>query len=497
MRPLRLFSSALLLLGAIPTGLGPARPVEDTQRPGLLVTVGEVTADRAALWLRADEPAPVIVRYAPAGDAASPRRLRLEPAARRDLTARAALTALQPGTRYAYEVAQGPVSVKGVFATAPPADADAPARLQWSGDLGGGGRCRDVEDGYRIFRAMAERAPDLFLFVGDTIYADHACGRRAHAPGGDFVASTLAEYHAKHRYNRADRELQRFFRTAPVYAIWDDHEVTNDFDGPAEPLMPAGRQAFVDYWPVAGPPGEPQRLYRRVRWGRHADIFILDTRQYRSPRATPDGPAKSMLGAAQRGWLLDGVSRSDATWKLVVSSLPLGMFTGGRISDSWSSANVLGFPRRNGTGYVFERDHLLAAFRERGVRNLVFLTGEVHHAQLVRHEPAPGFVLHEFSAGPLSARQGYPRPMDRSLNSRSLGSLGFADNFGELTVSGDMLEVRIVDGAGTVRVALTLPADAGALAGGMAPGRASREPRNPDAGTGGRTAAERGSRPLR
>jgi alkaline phosphatase D len=457
-RPVRFVSSALLLLGIVPSGLGPAAPVEDIARPGILVTVGEVAADRATLWFRADDGTPVRVRYGEADGGEESRELETSAEATRDLTARLTLAPLRPATRYAYEVAQGTAVVSGEFTTAPAPEADAPARIAWSGDLGGGGHCRDVEDGYRIFRAMTEHRPDLFLFVGDTIYADHVCGSRPHVPGADFVATTLEGYRAKHRYNRADREVQRFLRTVPVYAIWDDHEVRNDFDGPREPLMPAAREAFLDYWPIAGPASEPHRLYRRVRWGRHAEIFILDTRQYRSSKSEHDGPDKTMLGEEQRRWLLARLTASDATWKFVVSSVPLGIYTGGRESDAWSSANLLGFPRGNGTGYAFERDLILATLRDRGVRNVVFLTTEVHHAQLIRHEPAPGWFFHEFSAGPLDARQGYPHPLDRSLRSRSLGSVGLVNNFGEMTASAEALDVRVIDGSGATRLTLRLPA---------------------------------------
>jgi alkaline phosphatase D len=334
--------------------------------------------------------------------------------------------------------------------------------MLWSGDLGGSGHCRDVEDGYRIFQAMSERKPDFFLFVGDTVYADRRCTGRAVVPGSDFIASTLAEFHAKHRYNRADRVLQRFFRRTPVFATWDDHEVRNNFAGGADGLMPLGRQAFLDYWPIDAPPGEPARLYRSVRWGRHVEIFMLDTRQYRSANATRDGESKTMLGPEQLGWLLTRVPASDATWKLIVSTVPLGVFTGGAASDSWSSANVFGFPRR-GNGFVRERDAILAALRDRGVRNLVFLSGDVHHAELIRHAPYGDWSFHEFIAGPLAARQGYRRPLDRTLRSRSLGALGWADNFGEVEADGDTLAARIVDVSGTVRAAVRLKADGGEI----------------------------------
>jgi alkaline phosphatase D len=451
-------SWAFVLLGVAPSGLSPAAPIRDAGPLGLLVTTSEVTASAATLWVRAHDGEPVRIRYAPEREPGDTRVAGARPAEERDFTATVRLDGLAPGTRYAYEVEHGVQRIRGRFVTAPDPTTDSPVRLAWSGDLGGGGFCRDVEDGYPIFRALTERGPDLFLFVGDTIYADQVCGRGPHVPGADFVATSLDEYRSKHRYNRSDRAVQEFFRTTTVYATWDDHEVRNNFAGPYEPLMPVARRAFLDYWPVKGPPDEPARLYRSVRWGLHVEIFILDTRQYRSSNWEPDGPAKTMLGAAQRDWLLDGVLRSDATWKLVVSSVPLGMFTGGRAADSWSSANVLGYPRTSGTGFVHERDAILRALREHRVGNVVFLSGDVHHAELVRHDLGSDYSIHEFVAGPLAARQGYRRFLDRSLASRSLGSLGFANNFGELVADGAALDTRILDASGTVRVSYRLPA---------------------------------------
>ena len=446
--------AAALLLGAAPRSIGPATPPAG-ELP-LLVTVGETTAGSTRLWLRVESDV-ARVQVAPAdGGAAVVREARPDPA--RDYTAVVALDHLRPGVRYVYDVGANGARVGGAFTVNPAPDADRPVRLQWSGDLGGAGYCRDAEDGYRIFRAMIRRAPDLFLFVGDTIYADHPCGSTPHVRMPISVADSLDGFRAKHRYNRADPALQAFFRTTSVYPIWDDHEVRNNFVGPDEPLMPSGRRAFQDYFPVVGPPEEPARLYRAIRWGRHVEIFILDTRQYRSANTAPDGPRKTMLGAAQRRWFLAAAAASDATWKLVVSSVPLGLFTGGRTADSWSSASVLGYPRA-GTGFTHERDLLLSELRTRGVRNVIFLTGDVHHAELIRHQPAADYVVHEFTAGPLAARQGYPRFLDRSLHSRSLASLGFALNFGELVADSTTLTARIIDVTGTVRATTTLHID--------------------------------------
>ena len=415
----------------------------------LLVAVGDLAPDSAVLWLRGVGPGPARVTYQEAGAAsATAGALTVALGAATDLTARVRLAGLAPAARYRYRVEQAGSAVEGEFGTAPPPDVAARVKFLWSGDLGGGKVCRPADRGFPIFRAMAAERADFFLFVGDTVYADQRCDRPGVVPGADFVAVTLAGFRAKHRYYREDPAAAAFYATTPVFAIWDDHEVRNDFAGPSEPLMPIGRQAFLEYWPILPPAEEPGRLYRRVRWGRLLEVFILDTRQYRSPNAEPDGPGKTMLGAAQKRWLVEGVATSTATWKVVVSSVPLAISTGRTFRDSWSSARLDGTPEAGGTGFATERDSILRAFRSRGVKNLVVLAADVHHAELIRHHPWPDFSFHEFIAGPLAASQGWPRILDRSLNPRPLFARGGVNNYGEITVEPGTLRVRLADEQG-------------------------------------------------
>ena len=411
----------------------------------LLVTVGDVTATSAVLWARSPAPGPVTVEYGPLGGADVRGRITADRA--HDLTGTLRIGGLSAATRYRYRLAAHGEKADGEFVTAPAPDADTPVRFVWSGDLGGQGVCRRVDIGYPIFDTMARARPDFFLFLGDTIYADSRCAGPGIVEGGDFIATTLGGYRDKHRYNRADPAVQRFFRGTSVYAIWDDHEVRNDFAGPSEPLMAHGRRAFLEYWPILPPPEEPGRLYRRVRWGRLLELFILDTRQYRSRNAEPDGPGKTMLGAAQRRWLVDGVTSSTAVWKVVASSVPMSV-SRGEVRDAWSSASLFGIPQE-GAGFATERDAIFDAFRTAGVTNLVVLTGDFHYAQLLRVRPSPRWTFHELMAGPLSARQGRPLPLDDGMNPQSIFARGNVNNFGEISIDARGLTVTFIadDGA--------------------------------------------------
>jgi alkaline phosphatase D len=424
----------------------------------LLVTVGEVSANRAVVWVRPSGPGPVeVLLRSPRG---AEKRLQARAPEATDFAVKLPAVDLAASTRYAYRVTWRGERAEGEFVTAPEPRAPTPVRLVWSGDLGGSGRCRAPGSGYAIFGAMAARRPDLFLFVGDTIYADHRCPTPENVPGANFLANDLAGYRAKHRYNRADPAVQAFFRSAAVFAIWDDHEVRNDFSGPDEPMMSVGRRAFLEYWPIEPPAGDPSRLYRRVRWGRLAEIFILDTRQYRSPNVQPDGPQKTMLGAAQRDWLLAGITRSDAVWKLVVSSVTLSVPTGRVARDGWANGSTHLTPNGTPTGFEHELSIIVNALAEGRVTNVVWLATDVHRAEVLRHGPRPGLTFYELIAGPLSGSTGRPGVLDDTLRPTRLFGDGGYFNFGELAIRPEDLAVRIIDATGRVRFETTLRPDA-------------------------------------
>ena len=116
-----------------------------------------------------------MVEYAPAAGG-SPRVVSVALTRNAGLTGKVALTGLSPATGYTYRLRHGGERIEGSFVTAPARDHARAVTFLWSGDLGGGRQCRHIHDGYPIFRPMAQRKPDFFLFVGDTIYADIRCG---------------------------------------------------------------------------------------------------------------------------------------------------------------------------------------------------------------------------------------------------------------------------------------------------------------------------------
>ncbi len=362
---------------------------------------------------------------------------------------------------------------------APPAT-DQAVRFAFGGDLAGQNVCRDLDQGFPIFHQVLARRPDFFVALGDMIYADDVCtaiGRYGNqqVPRATGIASDEREFLAHWDYVRADPGFAELLRSLPYYAVWDDHEVQNDFSpGKSgretemrDDLIAQSRTVFERLHETG-----PGVLYFRKEFGQHLEVFFLDTRSYRDAKTEHDTIAdpKTMLGAQQREWLQRSVVASIATWKVIVSSVPLAIPTGwppegGR--DGWADYG-------GSTGYEQELLGMLRYFAERDVNNLVVISADVHFASGFRYRPFagfPDFILHEFVTGPLQAGLFPSTQLDESLGPERLfyyapesvdavsnfeSAVGWF-NFGLLTIATTgQLEFELVDGYGEQRARLTI-----------------------------------------
>ena len=384
--------------------------------------ITEVTAHTALIWVRTHRPETVYVTYAPIGEPQrTDRTAPVETTAATDYTAVFDLTDLKPNQTYEVQavlpgatVDRQPIqSAAGRFRTAP--ETNESFQFGWSGDLEAG------HQPFRIFDRILEHDPHFFLLVGDTMYAD--------IPKA-FATRSLRGYRRKHRENRADPHLQRFLATTPTYAMWDDHEVANNFNRTHSALS-KGRQAFREYWPIRTASANTSILYRQFAWGPLADFFMLDCRQYRSPQDDSDGPAKTMLGREQKAWFKAALRASRAPFKFIISSIP---FLQWRNADKWA-------------GYATEREELLNFVRAEGLSGLIFLSGDVHMARHLEHPEGH----REFTTGPLAAWPMCVRRPHRSRRMQQLEGYITCDvfNYGLVTVGAESgrpeVEVQILD----------------------------------------------------
>ncbi|MBS0658466.1 MAG: alkaline phosphatase D family protein, partial [Verrucomicrobia bacterium] len=224
-------------------------------RPRLLqgVQAGDVGADGATIWGRADRPARMIVDYATTESFTDARRVEGPSAlGATDFTSRIRLDALPPGQTIFYRVTYLDLGdlktlsepAVGRFRTPPASGAaasSADVSFVWSADTAGQGWGINPEiGGMTIYESMRRLAPDFFVHCGDTIYADNPLSPEKKLPDGRLwknlvteakskVAESLDEFRGNHLYNFLDDNLRRFNAEVPMMALWDDHEVVDNW----------------------------------------------------------------------------------------------------------------------------------------------------------------------------------------------------------------------------------------------------------------------------
>ena len=448
-----------LLAGALVPARGfaqagaPAVITSDRMRPMLPsgVQAGDLSGDRAILWAQADRPARLLVEWATTESFADARLVQ-GPAAleEADFTAKLDLDGLPAGQRVFYrmrfldladwKLASEPVA--GSFRM-PPAARES-IRFVWSGDTAGQGWGINLDwGGMKIYEAMRRVEPAFFIHSGDTIYADGPFAAEQALPGGGVwknvtteatskVAETLAEFRGNYAYNLMDANLRRFNAEVPMLVQWDDHEVLNNWypheDLASDPkkaaykvksvdlLAARAAQAFFDYMPIREHPLERRRVYGSFGYGPSLEVFRLDMRSYRGPNSKNDqtapGPDTAFLGPVQVRWLQQALLASKATWKVIAADMPIGLVVP---DDGLFEAIANGDgPAR---GRELEIAGLLRFIRDAGIRNVVWLTADVHYTAAHRYDPnAARFQefapFWEFVSGPLHAGTFGPNPLD-------------------------------------------------------------------------------------
>ncbi|MFI6240356.1 alkaline phosphatase D family protein [Micromonospora sp. NPDC050795] len=255
--------------------------------------------------------------------------------------------------------------------------------------------CAHYEAGYyTAYRRMAEDNPGLILHLGDYIYEGGVGSSTVRQHVGTEIVS-LADYRRRYALYKSDPDLQAAHAAAPWLVVPDDHEVENNYANmvrnDSSPTLTAAQwtarraAAYRAYYenmplrPASAANGNSIPLYRRVRWGQLATFHMLDTRQFRDDQACGDGwkvcaeadlPSRSLTGATQEAWLLDGLAQRYGTWDILGQQVFFAQqldANGAASMDAWD-------------GYRASRSRIQGGWQQRGVRNPLVLTGDVHRS---------------------------------------------------------------------------------------------------------------------
>src|SRR3954452_12860702 len=394
-------AATVLVPTSLATSLAAAKPFRGGRFPDGVVA-GDPTPKGISLWTRFDpngSGGSGTVELEVASDKSFRHvvaRKSIKTGAASNHAVKARVAGLKAHEEYYYRFAsKGTDSAVGRFRTALPADSKQPVKFAFFS-------CQDYTHGYYNAReVMARGDSDFVVCLGDYIYAeayhskktgtgvrDDKIGREnPDNPGIVREAVTLADYRAKYELYRTDPALRRVHAEFPMVMLWDDHEVQDNYAGkerdgglPASKHFSAARKkaarrAFFESMP-AFPGG--QRLYRTLQFGKTVELFVMDQRSYRANQPCNDAVVapcegydqpRDLLGRKQMDSIKKSLKASKAAWKVManeVTIMPTRVLGGANYTyDNWE-----GYPR--------EREELLTHIRDQQIKDVVFVTGDIH-----------------------------------------------------------------------------------------------------------------------
>jgi alkaline phosphatase D len=425
------------------------------------VQSGDPWPTRAMLWARTDREARLHVEWDTTDRFRNARRA-AGPIATGDgaFTSHLDLGGLPPGqticyrTRYESVASPGTFSepVTGQFRTPPIGSGTPvrPVRIAWSGDMVGQGWGIDTSrGGIRMYDALRRAEPDVFVHSGDNIYADGPLQPEVRLDDGTVwrnlvteakskVCETLDDYRGAFAYNLLDEHARRFGASVPIIAQWDDHEVVDNWfhdlvlendprftEKRVRVLAERAQQALFEFLPIRRHERERNRIYRSFRLGPLAEVFVVDLRSYRGANSTnlqqAPSAATAILGEEQLTWLARALRDSPATWKIIASDMPLGLVVNDRIREGVRHYEAIA-NAENGAPLGREHDiaRLLHALQQAQVRNVVWITADVHYCAAHHYAPERAAFTQfnafwEFVAGPMHAGTFGPNALDATF----------------------------------------------------------------------------------
>lgn len=257
--------------------------------------------------------------------------------------------------------------------------------------------CNHYEAGYfTAYDHLSREDLDLVVHLGDYIY-EGGIGRDEQRPRKHNSSKifSLEDYRNRYGLYKSDPDFQRAHQIAPWIVTPDDHEVENNYAGDISEVRYVTRteflehrarayQAYYEHMPLRRtslPHGPDIQLFRQIPFGRLANFFVLDTRQYRTDQPCGDGrreqcpdalsPYATIMGARQREWLFRGLGRSRNTWNVLAQQVMMARVD--MLEGPGSASSMDQWP-----GYEVDRQRVLKFLHDRKIANPVVLTGDIH-----------------------------------------------------------------------------------------------------------------------
>lgn len=294
---------------------------------------------------------------------------------------------------------------------------------------------------------------DLFIFMGDNVYADRGIAEK----------DVLPKMKERYALLKQSRFFQGLRAKGAIVATWDDHDYGQNDGGAGYAQKQDAQREFWDWLdePADSPRRKREGIYDAHVFGpegRRVQVILLDTRYFRSPlqrvekdhamlggsyAATQD-TSTTMLGETQWRWL-EAALRQPAEVRLIVSSIQFAAELHG--GECWAN-----FPH--------EQQRMLGVLKHTRASGVIFLSGDRHWCEVSRLDGSAGYPLFDITAS--SMTQKHPRGTPTPNKQRALPSTYHLPSVGHMQIhwndDGATITTRIidVDGKAQIEQALSL-----------------------------------------
>lgn len=265
---------------------------------------------------------------------------------------------------------------------------------------------------YEIFESIADKSPDMMLWLGDNTYLREA----------DWNTRTGILH--RYTHTRSTPEMQRLLATCHNFAIWDDHDFGPNNSDRSFIHQDKTTEAFELFWanPTFGLPNSEKGVTSQFLFN-DVEFFLLDNRTFKTNEKLKEGE-KTILGEAQLEWLIEALKNSFASFKMIA--------IGGQVLNSEAVAE-------NYANYAKEKAYLLRRLEEEKIKGVIFVTGDRHFTELSRVETESGFVMYDLTVSALTSGMNTYAKKEKNEN-RVKGTVVMEHNFAMMEVTGKRKE---------------------------------------------------------
>jgi alkaline phosphatase D len=268
------------------------------------------------------------------------------------------------------------------------------------------------EDIYQpILYKIADKQPDMFIYLGDNIYGD---------------TRDMEILRGKYALLSCSKEFQYLMGSQPVFATWDDHDYGENDAGREYPKKAESKQIFLEFWkePATSERWTHEGIYTSYSFGDTAhlvQLILLDNRTFRSPiKSGPGGyvpnndPNATMLGAEQWLWLEQELLK-PAKIRIIGTSTQFGCEH--NFWEAWAN-------------YPLEQSKMFELIRTTQANGVIFISGDVHYAELSRRDEPNLYPIYDVTSSGLTQLELSP-----ASNQYRIGSAYAERNFGMIEIN--------------------------------------------------------------